>query len=66
MKEYLDHASSPATAVPVVGTAALFNSFGDALPTLINVATFIYLVLLISHKCWQFYKGWKDRNESTE
>ena len=66
MKEYFDNAASPATAVPVVSTAALFNSFGDALPVLINAATAIYLVLLITHKVWQMYREWKKKDESTE
>lgn len=55
-----DAASSPpiATATTVAVTTA--NLLDFSLPIVINIATVIYLSLLISHKGWQMYKEWKQ------
>jgi len=50
-------ASPPVGASIAVGvSAANFIAF---LPIFINIATAIYLTLLVSHKLWVWYKDWK-------
>ncbi len=50
-----DIASSPAVAVPLGTTTAVANLV-TILPVLINVAMLIYLIILIAHKIWTWYK----------
>jgi len=53
MMDILDH--------PAHATVAVASSFSVAtfdLPFWINVATAIYLAMLITHKGWQMYKEW--------
>jgi hypothetical protein len=66
MKEYMDAVTNPQIAVPVVGTASFLSWFADVLPVLINVGSFIYIILVIIHKAWKMYKEWKTKDESSE
>lgn len=65
MKEHIDMITSPSVAVPAT-TAAMFASFMDILPAIMQIGSFIYLVLLITHKLWTMWKEWKKKDESTE
>lgn len=50
-------ASPPVGASVAVGvSAANFLAF---LPPLINILTATYLILLVGHKLWVWYKDWK-------
>lgn len=61
MKEYMDAVTSPQVAVPVVTTSTLISTFMDNLPVLLNICSFIYILLLIIHKVWGMYKEYKNK-----
>ena len=50
---------NPPTGVVIGGGVGIFQSFITQLPVIINIATVIYLIILITHKLWTFYKEWK-------
>lgn len=66
MREHIDNITSPSVAAPIVTTSALANTVVDNMPLLINIASFIYLGLLITHKAWQMYRDYKKKDESSE
>ena len=66
MKDYMDVATNPQVAVPVVGTASFLSWFADTLPLMINIVGFIYGLMLIIDKGWKMYKDWKGKNEPKE
>lgn len=53
-----DVASSPAVAAPIALTISAANILA-ILPTVINVLTVLYLLLLVGHKCYVWYKDSK-------
>ena len=55
--------NTPTGVTTSVG-ASVASLAGMELPFLINVATFVYLVLLILHKGWKIYKEWKYGSSS--
>lgn len=57
---------NPPTAVMAVGGVGFINTLIATLPLAINVATVVYLLVLISHKSWQFYREWKATHAPTE
>jgi len=57
----VDSVTSPNTAVPTVSIVGAANWL-HSLPDIINVATIIYLVLLIAHKGYKMYKEFKGNN----
>lgn len=61
MREQVETFMNPTVALPITATAAL-SSFMDVLPTLMQVGGFIYTVLLIAHKLWQWRKEYKEKN----
>lgn len=50
---------NPPTGVVIGGGIGIFQSLVTQLPVIINIATVVYLVILITHKLWTFYKEWK-------
>ena len=65
MKNITDIASSPIVAAPAV-TSVVAANIVSLLPIFINVATAIYLVLLIGHKVWSWYKEYKGKQPIEE
>jgi hypothetical protein len=63
-KEIADQLSSPSPVVTTGLAVSTVNIVVANLPTIINVATAIYLVLAITHKVWQMYKEWKTNAPS--
>lgn len=63
MNQQLETFTNPQTAIVTTTTISTANIMGFSLPEVINVATVIYLVLLISHKGWQMYKEWKEEKQ---
>lgn len=57
-----DIASSPAVAVPIIGSVTGINLI-TLLPIFINVATALYLSMLIGHKAWVWYREWKGKQQ---
>ena len=57
-----DMASSPQVAAPITVGVTGANLLA-ALPLFINVATALYLVLLIGHKLWVWYREWKGKQQ---
>lgn len=57
MRDILDHPANPTVA----GVGMLSTNAFD-LPFWINVATAVYLFLLITHKAWHMYKDWKNKD----
>lgn len=57
-----DFAASPVVAVPttIMVSAANILSF---LPIFINVATVVYLLMLIGHKGWVWYRELKGKQQ---
>jgi len=53
-----DVAASPVVATPIAVGVSAANIIAF-LPIFINIATAIYLTLLVSHKLWVWYKDWK-------
>lgn len=63
MRDHIDTVTNPNVSIPITFVSML----ADNLPLFINIASFLYLVLLISHKGWQMYKEWKyKKDESVE
>lgn len=60
MNNITDFAASPVVAVPttVMISAANILSF---LPIFINIATALYLTMLVGHKAWVWYREWKGK-----
>ena len=54
---------NPPTGVVIGGGVGIFQSLVTQLPVIINIATVIYLVILIVHKLWTFYKEWKKASK---
>lgn len=52
---------NPPMAVTAGAGAVVVNTFITALPVLINCVMAIYLVILVTHKSYQFYNEIKDR-----
>lgn len=63
---FMDNFTHPTVAVPIVGTSGIANFLGENLPLLINIGSFIYIVLLVGHKAYTMYKEWKKDNESSQ
>lgn len=60
-QQITDSILNPTTGTAVTIPVALANALTTNLPIVINIATIIYLTLLISHKSWQMYKEWKEK-----
>jgi hypothetical protein len=60
MNNITDFAASPVVAVPttIMVSAANILSF---LPIFINIATAVYLTMLVGHKAWVWYREWKGK-----
>lgn len=63
MREHIETFTSPSVAVPITTTTTVLSTFMDNMPMLLNIGSFIYLILLITHKAWQMYKEWKNKSE---
>lgn len=57
MRDLIETTTNPNVGIPV----SFIGMLASNLPFIINVASFIYLVLLISHKIWQMYKEFKGK-----
>lgn len=59
--------TNPPTAIAVgVGSSAI-NTLVTTLPLLINVATVVYLAVLILYTSWKFYRDYKaKKNEPSQ
>jgi hypothetical protein len=66
MKTLMDDVLNAPTGVSTSVTVSAANMIGEGLPFLINVATVIYLFLLIVHKGWKMYKEWKTGKDAPE
>lgn len=53
-----DAAASPAVAVPIAAGVSVGNILAF-LPIAINVLTVLYLMMLVGHKVWVWYKEYK-------
>lgn len=52
--------TSPSSTLPVVTLVGAANWL-SSLPEIINILTAVYLVLLVSHKLYVFYREWKTK-----
>jgi hypothetical protein len=57
-----DAAASPSVAVPIAAGVSVGN-FLAFLPIAINALTFLYLLMLVGHKGWIWYKEWKGKQQ---
>jgi hypothetical protein len=57
-----DIAASPAVAVPIAAGVTGANLIA-MLPIFINVATALYISMLIGHKAWVWYREWKGKQQ---
>jgi len=53
--------TNPPTAITAGAGTVVTNMFIATLPVAINVIMAIYLIVVVCHKCWQFYNEIKDR-----
>lgn len=63
MSEPISRAAESASAMaakvaPPVAVAGA-NAAGITVPEAIQLATLVYVVLMIIHKCWHMWKEWK-------
>ena len=61
----VDSVTSPNAAVPTVSLVGAANWL-HSLPDIINVATIVYLLLLISHKAYKMYQEWKHPSKDKD
>lgn len=54
-----------AKAAPPVAVASA-SAYGITLPELVQLATLIYVGLMIVHKCWHMWKEWKTGKPEPE
>jgi hypothetical protein len=57
-----DVASNPAVAVPIAAGVSGANLIA-LIPIFINVATALYISMLIGHKAWVWYREWKGKQQ---
>jgi hypothetical protein len=62
MSVITDIAASPSVAVPIAAGVTGANLIA-MLPIFINVATALYLSMLIGHKAWVWYREWKGKQQ---
>jgi hypothetical protein len=60
MNGITDVASSPIVAIPTALGISAANLFA-ALPLLINIGTFAYIVVLLAHKLWVWHEEYKTK-----
>ena len=65
-KMMLDDVLNAPTAVTTTVTVSTFNMLGNNLPLVINIATAIYLFLLIVHKGYKMYRHYKYQEHESE
>lgn len=62
MSAITDIASSPSVAIPIAAGVSGVNLIA-LLPIFINVATALYISMLIGHKAWVWYREWKGKQQ---
>jgi hypothetical protein len=62
MNSITDFAASPVVAVPTTLMVSAANILAF-LPLLINVLTALYLIMLVGHKVWVWYREYRGKQQ---